>query len=996
MPESEDQKEVSNTDLRNSQFGGGFINAENVNAGRIGGDILNFFFNQQTTTPIGDPARPKNQRLLLAAVKEEVTARLRQSLHNAVLIDLGKESQPQQVKRPWDAEIKIGLKPAVPLPDTTTILSVFESEEIAGKLLILGAPGAGKTTTQLELAQALVNRAEEQFDYPVPVLFNLSSWKDDRQSLTDWLVAELKSKYGVSIKLGKDWVDNQQLLPLLDGLDELEPQRQEPCVQAINQFLASETRPLYLVVCSRSEEYNNYLTQLQVNGGICLQHLTESQIFQYLKDIKREELWQALQDDRSSLEMAKSPLFLSLMSLMYQEISIQEWQQLTTAKERYHYLFNSYIEKMLMREIKGLCYVKGKEPTPEKTKQWLSYLAQVLKQENRTEFMIENIQPFWLMTINQKRVYKFCTVFFLGFTLLPLFAQFGLNGIFLVLSFSLFLGLYYLRFPVTPSIKTIESLGWSWRTAIWIMGYTLRRTWRKLLLLNLLVLFILTLRDGIFFGNISLERILVYLGGCLSFTLFIYAIFISIWGLISNEIERKKYPNQGIWKSAINAVIVPLIVGFITFFLLGGIWLILCVLLINNLSLLLTSSALMVLFNLSIIAALTPFIFLAPSPINHFTLRIILWRNDFVPWNYARFLNYANERLFLQRIGGGYRFIHDLLREHFAQLEPNREASSITELQNSWRVINLLTRDLAGWSAITLTPDGKILVSADKNIKLWELSTGNLLHTLNEHSKGIASIAITPDGQILVSAGLDKTIKVWNLNTRQLLYSLRGHLDFIIVVVISPDGQTLASASRDKTIKVWNRNTGELLLTLKKQKSIVLSIAITPDSQTLVSGSLDGSIKLWCLSTGRLLDTLREPVEEKFFKKLWQYILPKIKEPIFSIAISPDGQVLASGSGDKTIKVWHLETGKLIFTLKGHLQQVLSLAISPNGQFIVSGSADETIKLWNLNNGQLLHTLTGHSRGVTAIAISPDGQIIVSASPDRAIRVWSQFPISHL
>ncbi|WP_242054243.1 hypothetical protein [Nostoc parmelioides] len=109
MPDSQDPKQVINNDLRNAQFGGGLINADTVNAGRIGGDILNFFFGQQTTL-VGNPARPKNERILLAAAKEELTARLRQSLHNAVLINLGKELQPQQVKRPWDAEIKIGLK----------------------------------------------------------------------------------------------------------------------------------------------------------------------------------------------------------------------------------------------------------------------------------------------------------------------------------------------------------------------------------------------------------------------------------------------------------------------------------------------------------------------------------------------------------------------------------------------------------------------------------------------------------------------------------------------------------------------------------------------------------------------------------------------------------------------------------------------------------------------------------------------------------------------
>ncbi|MEJ6488092.1 NACHT domain-containing protein, partial [Nostoc punctiforme UO1] len=361
----------------------------------------------QQTTPVANPTRPKNERILLAAVKEEVTARLRQSLHNAVLINLGKESQPQQVKRPWDAEIKIGLKPAVPLPDTTAILEVFDSEEIAGKLLILGVPGAGKTTTQLELAQALVCRAEDQPEYPVPVLFNLSSWKDDRQSITDWLVAELKSKYGVSKKLGQEWVDNHQLLPLLDGLDELEPQRQEICVYVINKFLASETRPLSLVVCSRSEEYSNYATQLQLNGAIYLHSLTNNQICDYLTSINSIKLWSTISSDLDLLELVKTPLLLSITVLAFQEISVESWQHLTSKVERLQYLLDAYIVRMLTKYIKSRAYFQNKIPNATNTRMWLVWLAQQMQQESKTEFLIEEMQPNLLKTKNQNDSYIF-------------------------------------------------------------------------------------------------------------------------------------------------------------------------------------------------------------------------------------------------------------------------------------------------------------------------------------------------------------------------------------------------------------------------------------------------------------------------------------------------------------------------------------------------------------------------------------------------------------
>ncbi|MBD2415648.1 NACHT domain-containing protein [Nostoc calcicola FACHB-3891] len=368
--------------------------------------IKEFILGQQTTTLVGNPARPKNERILLAAVKEEVTARLRQSLHNAVLINLGKESQPQQVKRPWDAEIKIGLKPAVPLPNTTTILEVFDSQEIAGKLLILGAPGSGKTTTQLELAQELIKRAEEQPDYPVPVLFNLSSWKDDRQSITDWLVAELKSKYGVSNKLAKDWIKDHQLLPMLDGLDELKPQRQELFIVAVNQFLKSKYRPLYLVICSRTEEYENLVkastTYLILNGAICLHPLTNNQIYDYLITVNHLNLWQIINADLNLLKLVRTPLLLSVTILTYQEISIEHWQHLKSTKDRLEYLLDKYTQRMLVREFKGEAYTKPEQPDARQTQRWLTFLAQQLHQESQTEFFLENIQPSWLFNNHQK------------------------------------------------------------------------------------------------------------------------------------------------------------------------------------------------------------------------------------------------------------------------------------------------------------------------------------------------------------------------------------------------------------------------------------------------------------------------------------------------------------------------------------------------------------------------------------------------------------------
>ena len=159
-----------------------------------------------------------------------------------------------------------------------------------------------------------------------------------------------------------------------------------------------------------------------------------------------------------------------------------------------------------------------------------------------------------------------------------------------------------------------------------------------------------------------------------------------------------------------------------------------------------------------------------------------------------------------------------------------------------------------------------------------------------------------------------------------------------------------------------------LVKSLNGHSDSVWVVAFSPDGQTLVSGSQDQTIKLWDLDTGKLLRTFTGHTGA-----------------IWSVALS-NGQ-LASGSSDNTIKFWDLDTGELLRTFTGHTGAVRSIALSANGQ-LASGSSDNTVKLWNLNSGRQ-RTFLGHTNRVLAVALSPDGQILTSGSVDKTLKVWN-------
>ena len=133
-----------------------------------------------------------NREKLLNKVKREVLQIQSQSLHHSVIINLVRQQPPQQLERSWGLEVKVGKRPIFQLPAQVNIIQVFD--RMKGKLLILGNPGGGKTTTLLELARRLVIRTKKYQNLPIPVLLDLSTWENKNQKISDWLVEELKFK----------------------------------------------------------------------------------------------------------------------------------------------------------------------------------------------------------------------------------------------------------------------------------------------------------------------------------------------------------------------------------------------------------------------------------------------------------------------------------------------------------------------------------------------------------------------------------------------------------------------------------------------------------------------------------------------------------------------------------------------------------------------------------------------------------------------------------
>ncbi len=385
----------------------------------------------------------RNRRILLNHVENAwIKGVLDASLYGAAMLDLGIKETPEAIinKYPWAIKRE---STDETFPAGTSMLEIFDSIGMGRSLLILGAPGSGKTTMLLELARQLIARAREDVTYPIPMVFNLASWTE-KLTLADWLAQELNNLYSVPRKTAPDWIKGDKLLLLLDGLDEVRQESRAKCVEAINAF-RKEHGLTSLAVCSRSQNYAELKSKLSFEGAIEVQPLKQEQIAEFFNRFgnEMERIMQALEKDSSLKELAETPLFLSIILIAYRDKHNPEILVSGDEKSRRKQLFDAYIRRNFEHRSEHTAFKK------EDVLQQTSWLAVKAMEHNAIPYLLEDMQPAWLKDYKGIQRYGFASRIIAGLVIGIMLAAFVgqtywlLNGIVIGVLYGLVSGLLF-------------------------------------------------------------------------------------------------------------------------------------------------------------------------------------------------------------------------------------------------------------------------------------------------------------------------------------------------------------------------------------------------------------------------------------------------------------------------------------------------------------------------------------------------------------------------
>lgn len=331
--------------------------------------------------------------VLLSKVKRDwVEGILKRSASCDTLINLGIEQLPLGEQLRYERVVEFPGRSSRAVPQSQPLTELLDEAERS--LLILGAPGSGKTTTLLQLASDLIELAERDQLMPIPVVLNLSSWSDGNESVLRWLIEELASKYQVPRAMGRSWLSERWLLPMLDGLDEVEAGQRTACVRAINDYVGEHGVPGLVVSC-RLHEYTSLPDQLKTGGAVCLRPLTTEQVLEHLESggTALRELTAAIQHDPQLMTLAETPLMLSIMIAVYHNAEAERLphHRPGSLETRRTQVFQHYVDEMLSRQLPN----RPEDGRPDIVV-WLSWLARAMERHSRSVFLVEELRPSWL------------------------------------------------------------------------------------------------------------------------------------------------------------------------------------------------------------------------------------------------------------------------------------------------------------------------------------------------------------------------------------------------------------------------------------------------------------------------------------------------------------------------------------------------------------------------------------------------------------------------
>ena len=342
--------------------------------------------------PPVQPGADRDRTAMLTKISTKwIKPWLERDLYQQARVELQLTEREDAVQTRLRSYSQTGGDPGPEIPRGKAIEEVFD--DASGQLLILGEPGTGKSTKLVELARALLDRAEANASKPIPVILNLSSWTKKQVALGEWIQSELVSLYGVSRPRARQWVEGEDVVPLLDGLDEVAAEQREACVEAINT--CRRQRGLQpMAVCCRLEENRKLPLPLDLAGAVAVEPLGRDEVESYLKKhgSKVRRVRKALRDDPELWDLMDTPLMLTVLFLA-SEVEGKEARSEPDPRRR---LYLRFVRKMFGGP-------RSRRFAEKKALRWLGWLAAQLASRDQIPFALEDLNWEWLPSRRARR-----------------------------------------------------------------------------------------------------------------------------------------------------------------------------------------------------------------------------------------------------------------------------------------------------------------------------------------------------------------------------------------------------------------------------------------------------------------------------------------------------------------------------------------------------------------------------------------------------------------